>query len=64
MAVYLALFLLKLFPLSSISISLFSHDEATLQERVSVRPSASRSACNAFAFRPSRSDIYRVYGLV
>ena len=30
----------------------------------SVRPSVGPSVCNAFAFRPSRSDVCRVYGLV
>ena len=27
----------------------------------SVRPSVGMYVCNAFAFRPSRSDVYRVY---
>ena len=42
----------------------FSHDEATLWERVSVRFSVRPSVCDAFAFWPSRSDIRRAYGLV
>ena len=41
-----------------------SRDEATLEERVSVRRSVRDAFGHAFAFRPTRSDICRVYGLV
>ena len=45
---------------------LFSRDEATLYERVSVRwlvgPSVRPSVGHAFVFRPTRSDECRVYG--
>jgi len=43
---------------------IFSCDEATLQERVSARWSVYNPFGRAFAFRPTRSDLCRVYGLV
>ena len=48
--------------------NLFSRDAATLYERLSVRwsvrPLVRWSVRNAFVFRPTRSDLCRVFGLV
>ena len=46
------------------SVIIFSRDEAILYEGVSVGPSDGPSDGNQFFFRPTRSDICRVYGLV
>ena len=54
----------------TITQMVFWPDEATPRAcvrplvRWSVRPSVGPSVCSAFAFRPTRSDICRVYGLV
>ena len=40
----------------------FSRSEATI--RALVRRSVGPYVCNAFAFRPTRGDLCRVYGLV
>ena len=42
----------------------FSRDEVTLHDRVSVRPSVGRSVGNAFAFQSIRNDLCRIYALV
>ena len=42
----------------------FSRDEVTLHDRVSVRPSVGRSVGNAFAFQSTRNDLCHIYALV
>ena len=58
--------ILFLFPLcclihSEFVIFVFSRDKVTKSVCPSVGPSVRQYVCHAFAFRPSRSDVCRVY---